>query len=78
MDGRGRASEKVAAFADSLTKESGLPIVFGMSVKHSGRPRALIAADVSRRKRRTVIDKVSAVLILQGYLDRRRTEILDK
>lgn len=31
--------------------------------------RALIAADVSRAKRKKVIDKMAAVFILQGYLD---------
>jgi len=31
--------------------------------------RSLIAADVSRRRRRQVIDKMAAVFILQGYLD---------
>ncbi|MDD4599777.1 putative pre-16S rRNA nuclease [bioreactor metagenome] len=34
-----------------------------------GAERALIAADVSRAKRRKVIDKMAAVFILQGYLD---------
>jgi putative Holliday junction resolvase len=32
--------------------------------------RTLIAADVSRRRRREVVDSMAAVLILQGYLDR--------
>ena len=32
--------------------------------------RVLIAADVSRKKRRQVIDKLAAVYILQAYLDR--------
>jgi putative Holliday junction resolvase len=32
--------------------------------------RALMEADLSRRKRKRVVDKVAAVLILQGYLDR--------
>ena len=32
--------------------------------------RQLIAADVSRKKRKGVIDKMAAVVILQGYLDR--------
>lgn len=32
--------------------------------------RALLEADMSRSKRRKVIDKVAAVIILQGYLDR--------
>jgi len=31
--------------------------------------RVLIEADVSREKRKQVIDKVAAVVILQGYLD---------
>lgn len=31
--------------------------------------KSLIAADVSRAKRRKVIDKMAAVYILQGYLD---------
>lgn len=32
--------------------------------------RILLEADLSRAKRRKVIDKVAAVIILQGYLDR--------
>ena len=32
--------------------------------------KELIAADVSRKKRKQVIDKMAAVSILQGYLDR--------
>ena len=31
--------------------------------------RMLIEADVSRKKRKKVIDKMAAVMILQGYLD---------
>lgn len=34
-----------------------------------GAQKALIAADVSRSKRKKVIDKMAAVFILQGYLD---------
>ncbi len=34
--------------------------------------KVLIEADVSRKKRKDVIDKQAAVLILQGYLDRMR------
>ena len=32
-----------------------------------------IDADVSRKKRKKVIDKMAAVMILQGYLDSRKT-----
>jgi putative Holliday junction resolvase len=31
-----------------------------------------LEADLSRRKRKKVIDKLAAVLILQGYLDQSR------
>jgi len=34
--------------------------------------RVLIAADVSRARRKEVVDKQAAALILQGWLDRRR------
>ena len=34
--------------------------------------RALIEGDVSRKKRRKVIDKMAAVYILQGFLDRQQ------
>ena len=36
--------------------------------------RVLIDADVSRSRRKQVIDQQAAVLILQAWLDRRRTE----
>jgi putative Holliday junction resolvase len=34
--------------------------------------RALLEADLSRRKRKQVIDKVAAALMLQGFLDHRK------
>ncbi len=37
--------------------------------------RLLIEADLSRKKRRKVVDKVAAVIILQGFLDKRRNEV---
>lgn len=36
--------------------------------------RVLLEADMSRAKRRKVIDKLAAALILQGYLDRKGFE----
>jgi putative Holliday junction resolvase len=36
-----------------------------------GASRALLEADLSRAKRKKVIDKMAAVFILQGYLDSR-------
>ena len=37
-----------------------------------GASKVLLEADLSRRKRKKVIDKLAAVLILQGYLDQSR------
>jgi putative Holliday junction resolvase len=37
--------------------------------------RVLIAADVSRQKRKLVIDRMAAQVILQGYLEAGRPEV---
>jgi putative Holliday junction resolvase len=37
-----------------------------------GASKILLEADLSRKKRKKVIDKLAAVLILQGYLDKNR------
>ena len=37
--------------------------------------KSLIEADLSRKKRKKVIDKIAAVYILQGYLDSRNAAI---
>jgi len=36
--------------------------------------KSLIAADVSRQKRRTIVDQMAAALILESFLARRRNE----
>lgn len=64
---RGEASEK---FADMLKETFGLPVMlWDERLTTMAAERMLIAADVSRKKRKTVIDKMAAVMILQGYLD---------
>ncbi|KXH87362.1 Holliday junction resolvase RuvX [Sporosarcina sp. HYO08] len=64
---RGEASEQYAA----LLKETfGLPVVlWDERLTTMAAERLLIDADVSRKKRKNVIDKMAAVMILQGYLD---------
>ncbi len=64
---RGEASER---FADMLEEAFGLPVVlWDERLTTMAAERMLIDADVSRKKRKTVIDKMAAVMILQGYLD---------
>lgn len=65
---RGEASE---AFAEAFTEQTGLPCVLvDERLTTMQAERMLISADVSRKKRRAVIDKMAAVMILQNYLDR--------
>lgn len=64
---RGEASEK---FAEMLKEAFGLPVMlWDERLTTMAAERMLIEADVSRKKRKTVIDKMAAVMILQGYLD---------
>jgi len=64
---RCEASEQ---YADLLTKTFGLPVVlWDERMTTMAAERTLIDADVSRKKRKTVIDKIAAIMILQGYLD---------
>ncbi|ACQ71638.1 MULTISPECIES: Holliday junction resolvase RuvX [Exiguobacterium] len=65
---RGEASE---AFAEAFTEQTGLPCVLvDERLTTMQAERMLISADVSRKKRKAVIDKMAAVMILQNYLDR--------
>ncbi|MCL1796212.1 MAG: Holliday junction resolvase RuvX [Clostridia bacterium] len=70
MDGsEGGQAEKVRAFAGKLL-EAGLEIIFAderMSTVSA--ERVLIESDIRRDKRKRVVDKVAAAVILQGYLD---------
>jgi len=61
------------AFARSLAGRVPLPILlWDERLSTAAAERSLIEADASRRKRLAVIDKVAAVWILQGALDRMR------
>ncbi|WP_051263163.1 Holliday junction resolvase RuvX [Tuberibacillus calidus] len=69
----GERGEDCLAFACQLRKRFDIPVVMSderLSTMEA--ERRLIEADVSRGKRKKVIDKMAAVLILQNYLDRTR------
>lgn len=66
---RAEASER---FAEMLEEEFSLPVeLWDERLTTMAAERMLIEADVSRKKRKTVIDKMAAVMILQGWLDRK-------
>ncbi|MFD1030540.1 Holliday junction resolvase RuvX [Metaplanococcus flavidus] len=64
---RAEASERFAA----LLKEAyAIPVVlWDERLTTAAAEKMLISADVSRKNRKKVIDKMAAVMILQGYLD---------
>jgi len=64
---RGEASEK---YKKLLEETFSLPVkLWDERLTTMAAERMLIDADVSRKKRKQVIDKMAAVMILQGYLD---------
>ncbi|AXF57781.1 Holliday junction resolvase RuvX [Salicibibacter kimchii] len=66
----GPRAEKSQQFAAALEKHVALPVQFwDERLTTKAAERTLISADVSRKKRKKVVDKLAAVLILQGYLD---------
>jgi putative Holliday junction resolvase len=74
MDGTlGRQAEKVLKWMEVLKEKIEIPVAtWDERLSTVGASRVLLEADLSRRKRKKVIDKVAAVLILQGYLDQGR------
>ncbi len=72
MDGtEGERCRIVRTFVEDVQKAypSVEPIFWDERLSTVAAAKSLIAADVSRRKRKKVIDKMAAVHILQGFLD---------
>ncbi len=68
----GNRAKIVRDFAAELQKRVDIPIVFqDERLSTVSAERILLEADVSRNKRKTVIDKIAATIILQSYLDKK-------
>lgn len=68
---KGDRAEKTEEFVEKMKAVIDLPVIFwDERLSTVMAERQLIAADVSRKKRKGIIDKMAAVVILQGYLDR--------
>ncbi len=66
----GERGEMTLVFKKKLEKALGLPVeLWDERLTTVSAEQMLIQADVSRMKRKQVIDKLAAVLILQNYLD---------
>jgi putative Holliday junction resolvase len=74
MDGTlGKQAEIIFRWIKTLQGEIKLPMItWDERLSTVGALKVLLEADLSREKRKKVIDKLAAVLILQGYLDKTR------
>ncbi len=74
LDGsEGPRAQATRAFVRNLAKATPLPVLYwDERLSTVAAERTLLEADLSRRRRAEVIDKVAATLILQGALDRMR------
>ena len=69
----GPQGEKVIKFCELLEEQTGIKIEFwDERLSTVSAERTLIEGNVRRENRKSVIDMVAAVIILQGYLDRQR------
>lgn len=71
MDGTlGHRAEYTRAFAEELSKRTSLPLcLWDERLSSSEAHRMLETGGVSGKRRKTKVDKIAAVLILQTYLD---------
>ncbi len=71
MDGSlGHRAEYTREFAEELAKRCSLPLImWDERLSSSEAHRMLDTGGVSGKKRKTKVDKIAAVLILQTYLD---------
>ncbi|MFZ5652651.1 MAG: Holliday junction resolvase RuvX [Bacillota bacterium] len=74
MDGSvGEQGRKAVDYAGILGEKLGLPVeMWDERLSTVAAGRMLLEADMSRAKRKKIIDKVAAAVILQGYLDSRK------
>lgn len=76
LDGSlGPQAQKVRSFCESLEGCTELPVVtWDERYSTADAERVLVEAGVRRDKRKKRIDSVAAAFILQGYLDRERSD----
>ena len=66
----GFAGEKIQEFSELIKEEIGIKIEFwDERLTTVAAHRAMLEADLSRGKRKKIVDKIAASYILQGYLD---------
>ncbi|NCC78170.1 MAG: Holliday junction resolvase RuvX [Clostridia bacterium] len=67
----GPQAEKAMEFGRVLEEEFGHKVIYwDERLTTMAAHRAMLEADMSRKKRKTLVDKIAATYILQGYLDK--------
>jgi putative pre-16S rRNA nuclease len=74
MDGsEGPSAGEARRFGEAVARQLGLPVDYwDERLTTAEANRVLLEADLSRARRKAVVDRVAAALILQGWLDARR------
>ena len=71
----GERAELSLEFKDKLERRTGLPVImWDERLTTVAADRAMTEAGIRREDRKEYVDKIAAVFILQGYLDRRKME----
>lgn len=66
----GESSEKAIEFSKILETEFKVPVkLWDERLTTIAAHKAMIEGDLSRAKRKKIVDKIAAIYILQGYLD---------
>jgi len=69
----GPSANMVLSFVEELKKCVDLPVItWDERLSTVAAEKVLLEADMSRKKRKRLIDKIAAQFILQGYLDSRQ------
>lgn len=66
----GPRSEKTISFSEFIAENLNLPVkMWDERLTTVAAHKAMLEADLSRAKRKKIVDKIAATYILQGYLD---------
>lgn len=67
----GESGERILEFSDEIKEATNIKIeMWDERLTTVAAHRAMLEADLSRQKRKKIVDKIAATYILQGYLDR--------
>lgn len=77
-DSEGDRVQATREFAEKLERRTALPVIFwDERLTTVAADRAMMEAGIRREHRKEYVDRIAAVLILQGYLDYRKNKQSD-